>query len=181
MKYVDNEKLYEALVERRAAVLKAKAEGLPPPRISEYIGKCLFDIGTHLYYKPGFINLRLYKEEMIADAIENCIRSVDKFDPALSTHPFSYFTQISYYAYLRRIGKERRYFMTKQRLLLESPEDGIETQDQDAEEGYTEDYINRARALQQITDYDKSLEKAPKKPREPTPPGPLEMMMDPDV
>ena len=45
---------------------------------------------------------------MISDAIENCIMYFHDFDPEKSKNPFAYFTQITYYAFLRRIGKEEK-------------------------------------------------------------------------
>lgn len=181
MMYVNNDDFYAALIERKRVMQEWKDGGSvePKPRVNEFIGKCIYDICTHLYFKPGFINLNLYRDEMISDAMENCIRYVDNFDPQKSTHPFAYFTQIAYYAYLRRIGKERRYFMTKQKVMLENPEQMLALQSQDEGEGYDNDYSNWVRAAQQITDYDKALEIKPKKPKV-VPKTPLELMMKGD-
>jgi DNA-directed RNA polymerase specialized sigma24 family protein len=56
---------------------------------------------------PKFCNWP-FVEEMVSDSIENCLRYIDNFDPEKSTNPFSYFTQIVYYAFLRRIQKETK-------------------------------------------------------------------------
>jgi DNA-directed RNA polymerase specialized sigma24 family protein len=45
---------------------------------------------------------------MVGDAIENCFRYLHNFDPEKSSNPFAYFTQIMYYAFLRRIDKEKK-------------------------------------------------------------------------
>ena len=46
--------------------------------------------------------------------------SIDKFDPNMSSNPFAYFTQIIYYAFVRRITKEKKQQMIKEKLLKES-------------------------------------------------------------
>jgi DNA-directed RNA polymerase specialized sigma24 family protein len=49
-----------------------------------------------------------YKDEMIADAIENCVSAAHSFDPEKSNNPFAYFTQIAWNAFIRRISKEKK-------------------------------------------------------------------------
>tara|TARA_A100001201_G_scaffold71377_3_gene65338 strand:+ start:4184 stop:4660 length:477 start_codon:yes stop_codon:yes gene_type:complete len=114
--YVDNKKFLEELVKYRKRVQIAKERGLKKPRIPEYIGECFLKIATHLSYRPNFINY-MYKEDMIGDGIENCVQYIDNFDPAKSSNPFAYFTQIVYYAYLRRISKEKRQMDIKDKLI----------------------------------------------------------------
>ncbi len=114
--YVDNKKFLEELVKYRKRVHTAQERGLKKPRITEYIGECFLKIATHLSYRPNFINY-MYKEDMIGDGIENCVQYIDNFDPAKSSNPFAYFTQIVYYAYLRRISKEKRQMDIKDKLI----------------------------------------------------------------
>ena len=73
-----------------------------------HIGKCFLDIATNLAQKKNFANYT-FVEEMIGDSIEQCIIYCDNFDPSRSTSPFSYFTQIVYFTFLRRIKKENNY------------------------------------------------------------------------
>jgi Sigma-70 region 2. len=63
-------------------------------------------IANHLSYRPNFINYT-FRDDMISDGIENCLQYLDNFDPAKSSNPFAYFTQIIYYAFIRRIQKKR--------------------------------------------------------------------------
>lgn len=114
--YVDNKQFYAALVEHRERRKQAKLEKTPPPRIPEYIGACLYQIATRLSTKPNFINYT-YRDEMISDGIENCINYLDNFDPDKSQNPFAYFTQIIYYAFLRRIQKEKKQLYIKHKSL----------------------------------------------------------------
>ena len=96
-----------------------EASGDDPPRITNYLGECILKIANHLSYRPNFINYT-YREEMISDGIENCLQYIDKFNPEKSTNPFAYFTQIIYYAFVRRIQKEKKQQAIKEKLLKES-------------------------------------------------------------
>lgn len=117
--YVDNKELYKVIVEYRDAVIKAKEEGQEKPRIPNYVGECILMIANRLSTKPNFINYS-YREEMISDGVENCICYIDNFDPLKSTNPFAYFTQIIYYAFLRRILKEKKQTYIKHKTLENS-------------------------------------------------------------
>ena len=117
--YVDNKKLLAAITEYRAQVQLAKKNGTEKPRIPDYIGRCMLLIAQRLSYKPNFINYS-YREEMISDGIENCVSYIDNFDPTKSDNPFAYFTQIIYYAFLRRIQKEKKQLYTKHKILENS-------------------------------------------------------------
>jgi hypothetical protein len=128
--YLDNKEFLNALVEYRISVAKAKAADLPKPRVNDYIGECFLKIATHLSYRPNFINY-MYKDDMICDGIENCIQYVDNFDPEKSTNPFAYFTQIVYYAFLRRIAKEKRQMDIKEKLIERSGYEEVFTSDGD--------------------------------------------------
>ena len=112
--YVDNKRFYEEILKYREAVERAKAEGKEEPRLPEYIGECIFKIATKLSTMPRFINYS-YRDEMISDGIENCIMYFKDYNPEVGQNPFAYFTQIIYYAFLRRIGKEEknRYIIYK--------------------------------------------------------------------
>ena len=105
--YVDNKKFLEAMVEWKTKCEKAEENGEESPPITNYIGECFLKIATHLSYRPNFINYT-YRDEMISDGIENCLQYVANFNPEKSKNPFAYFTQIIYYAFLRRIAKEKK-------------------------------------------------------------------------
>lgn len=117
--YVDNKQLYACIVEYRQKVLEAKEKGTARPQIPNYVGHCILMIANRLSTKPNFINYS-YREEMISDGVENCICYIDNFDPLKSTNPFAYFTQIIYYAFLRRILKEKKQLYIKHKSLENS-------------------------------------------------------------
>jgi len=110
--YIDNKEFLKAITDYRKEVRRAVRLKEEKPRVPEYIGECFIKIANQLAFKSNFINYS-YREEMISDAIENCLTYVDNFDPKKSKNPFAYFTQITYYAFVRRIQKEKRLLHTK--------------------------------------------------------------------
>jgi hypothetical protein len=128
--YVNNQEFLDALVIFRTQCKDAQEKGLPKPRISNYLGDCFLKIATHLSYKPNFVNY-MFREDMICDGIENCIQYIGNFDPEKSSNPFAYFTQIIYYAFLRRIQKEKRQLEIKNKILTRSGFDEVFSGDGD--------------------------------------------------
>ena len=110
--YVDNKHLYQVIIEHKKNIKDAEANGQSKPIIPNYVGQCILLIAKRLSLKPNFVNYS-YREEMISDGIENCISYFDNFDPAKSTNPFAYFTQIIYFAFLRRIQREKKQLYIK--------------------------------------------------------------------
>lgn len=117
--YVDNKVFLDALIQYKKQIQEALANEQPRPKVPNYIGECFLKIATHLSYRPNFINY-MFREDMICDGIENCLRYVDNFDPEKSTNPFAYFTQIIYYAFIRRIEKEKMQLKIKNKILDQS-------------------------------------------------------------
>ena len=105
--FIDNKEFYAAMVDFRAKCDRAKDAGEDRPIIPRYIGKCFLDIAEHLSMRPNFSNY-MYRQDMVMDAVENCVVYCHRFDPEKSQNPFSYFTQVCWYAFIRRIGKEKR-------------------------------------------------------------------------
>ena len=105
--YVNNKDLLQALIDYKKLVAEAEESGERNPIVPDYIGKCILLIATRLATKPNFSGYT-YKEEMISDGIENCLLYINNFNPEKSQNPFAYFTQIIWYAFLRRIHKEKR-------------------------------------------------------------------------
>ena len=122
--YVDNQKFLAAIIEYKRRVQVAEEKGLEKPRVNDYIGGCFLKIANHLSFRPNFINY-MYKDDMICDGIENCLQYIDNFDPEKSKNPFAYFTQIIYYAFLRRIQKEKKQLEIKGKILERSGYDEV--------------------------------------------------------
>jgi len=117
--YVNNKELFEAMVAYQQSIRDAQQSGDDRPPVPEYVGQCLVQIANRLSHKPNFINYS-YRDEMISDGIENCITYINNFNPEKSKNPFAYFTQIIYYAFLRRIQKEKKQLYIKHKALEDS-------------------------------------------------------------
>ena len=140
--YVNNKEFLEALIIYGNKVKEAARKENPDitddeirswrspnrPIIPRYIGECFLKIATHLSFKPNFVNY-IFKDDMISDGIENCVQYVLNFDSEKSDNPFAYFTQIIYYAFLRRIQKEKRQLEVKNRILEKSGYDQVFSDD----------------------------------------------------
>ena len=114
--YVNNKEFLAAITDYRQKVHAAKEAGDPRPRVTNYIGECFLKIANHLSYRPNFINYT-YRDDMISDGIENCLQYMNNFDPDKSDNPFAYFTQIIYYAFIRRIQKEKKQMQVKAKII----------------------------------------------------------------
>ena len=110
--YVNNKDFSQAVVEYVNIANEAKSQNKEEPIITEYIGECFLKIAEGLSHKSNFSGYT-YREEMVMDAVENCIKAIMNYDVEKATrtglpNAFAYFTQISYYAFLRRIAKEKK-------------------------------------------------------------------------
>ena len=122
--YVNNKEFLAAMVEYKKSVDKAKREKKDKPRVPDYVGGCFLKIANHLSYRPNFINYT-FRDDMISDGIENCLQYLDNFNPEKTNNPFAYFTQIIYYAFIRRIQKEKKQVIIKQRMIADANYDDL--------------------------------------------------------
>ena len=153
--YVNNKELLEALVVYRTKVEKSYEKNFGKnlkeqpkeerakywegkPKITNYLGECFLKIATHLSYKPNFVNY-MFREDMISDGIENCVQYIHNFDPAKSSNPFAYFTQIIHYAFLRRIQKEKKQLEIKTKIIQKTGYDQVMVVE-DGANGTSSDY-----------------------------------------
>ena len=140
--YVDNKVFLQAMTDWKVLckIAEEDQKDLPKeekvkPQITNYIGECFLKIATHLSYRPNFINYT-YRDEMIADGIENCLQYCSNFDPEKSKNPFAYFTQIIYYAFLRRIAKEKKQTHVRNKII-----ESVSYQSWTVNEGDTNRYV----------------------------------------
>jgi hypothetical protein len=113
MHYVNNEQFVKELVE-----YKARLELNPSERVPEYVGHCILEICKRFASRPNFYGYS-YRDEMVSDAVENCLMYLTNFDPAKSNNAFSYYTQIAFYAFIRRITREKKQSYIKHKLIQE--------------------------------------------------------------
>ena len=110
--YVDNAKFLEEMIEYKRQYQISINNDQDKPMISEYLGSVFLKIAQRLSFRPNFINYA-FKDDMISDGIENCLHYIHNFNPEKSSNPFAYFTQIIYYAFIRRIQKEKKQLYIK--------------------------------------------------------------------
>ena len=136
--YVDNEKFLVVMSDYREEHLRAKDNDTELPIIPDYAGECFLKIAERLSHRPNFINYA-FREEMVSDGIENCVMYASNFNPEKSKNPFAYFTQIIYFAFLRRIEKEKKQLYIKYKTMDEFSmlEDHSDMGDMDAGEKAT--------------------------------------------
>ena len=125
--YVNNQEFSAAVVDYVGTVKEAKDANKNIPVVTDYVATCFLRIAENLSHKSNFIRYT-YREEMVMDAVENCLKAVENYDINASTrtgkpNAFAYFTQIIWYAFLRRITKEKKQQEIKEKYLSQS---GIE-------------------------------------------------------
>lgn len=162
--YVDNEKFLQAMIDYKKSIREAEDSGQDIPIVPNYIGECLMKISTKLSYSPNFINYS-YRDDMVLDGIENCLQYIHNFDPEKSKNPFAYFTQIIWYAFLRRIAKEKKQSYIKGKMIQEIPFEAFELQEHDEDGHYANTFIDfmQAHGTFDTSTLDKKKEKKKKK------------------
>ena len=110
--YVNNKEFSQAVMDYAVEARSARDNNTQVPKVTDYIAKCFIRIAEGLSHRPNFVRYT-YREEMVMDAVENCLRAIGNYniDTATRTgkpNAFSYFTQICYYAFIRRIMKEKK-------------------------------------------------------------------------
>ncbi len=122
--YVSNKDFSNAVVEYCTSVQESKNDGEPHPVVTNYIASCFLKIAEGLSHKANFVRYT-YREEMVMDAVENCLKAIENYDIEAATrsgkpNAFAYFTQISWYAFLRRIQKEKKQQDIKMKYIAEA-------------------------------------------------------------
>lgn len=110
--YVNNAQFSQAVVDYCIEVQQAKKDEVSLPVVPDYIATCFLKICEGLSHKANFVRYT-YREEMVMDAVENCLKAIENYNIEAATrtgkpNAFAYFTQISWFAFLRRIEKEKK-------------------------------------------------------------------------
>lgn len=123
--YVNNKEFSLAVVDYVKSVTEAKEAGTEIPKVTNYIAQSFLRIAEGLSHRANFIRYT-YRDEMVMDAVENCLKAINNYNinaPTRTGTPnaFSYFTQISWYAFLHRIAKEKKQQDIKMKYISQSP------------------------------------------------------------
>ena len=135
--YVNNKEFSAAVLEYTITVQAAKKVEATIPIVPNYIAECFLKISEGLSHRSNFVRYT-YREEMVMDGVENCLRAVNNYDPEAATrsgnpNAFSYFTQIIWYAFLRRIAKEKKHQDIKIKFIAQSGFEAFITQSEGGE------------------------------------------------
>ena len=155
--YVDKAELYRNMVAYCEARDREKAEeGITKLNRKKnlldefpYISESIVKIANHLSYLPNFSGYT-YREDFVEDAILNCCEYVDNFNPQISKNPFAYFTQICWYAFIRRIMKEKKQSIVKGKLIMGMPYDEALMIDEDINKAVMEDTLRNTHTFVEL-------------------------------
>jgi hypothetical protein len=119
--YVNNKEFSYAVVDYVKSVNDAEEKNQTPPKVTDYIATCFMKISEGLSHRPNFVRYT-YRDEMVMDAVENCLRAIRNYKIETATrtgnpNAFSYFTQICFFAFIRRITKEKKQQDIKHRFI----------------------------------------------------------------
>jgi hypothetical protein len=133
--YVNNEDFSNAIVEYVRTANEQVAAGQTKPVVTTYIAECFLKIAEGLSHKANFIGYT-YREEMVMDAVENCLKAIDNYNLETATrtgnpNAFGYFTQIAWYAFLRRMEKEKKQHDIKLKFFSEYGVEELLAEDND--------------------------------------------------
>lgn len=173
--YVNNKQFSLAVVDYVKLVREAEQKGEKLPIVPDYIAECFLKIAEGLSHKSNFIRYT-YREEMVMDAVENCLKAVTNYNIETATrtgnpNAFAYFTQICYYAFLRRLAKEKRQQDIKFRFIEKA---GIDDFIQYDENGFADQSISRAFVdqlkdrIDKVRDHDKQIKEFASKEKKKT-------------
>lgn len=122
--YVNNADFSQAVVDYVTTVNEARENNKTIPKVPDYVAQCFLRIAEGLSHKSNFIRYT-YREEMVMDAVENCLKAINNYDIEAATrtgkpNAFAYFTQITWYAFLRRIAREKKQQDIKMKYIANS-------------------------------------------------------------
>ena len=155
--YVDNKVFLQAMIEYKDKCEKAEKRKRKKPPVTNYIGECFLKIANHLSYRPNFINYT-FRDDMISDGIENCLQYLKNFNPDKSNNPFAYFTQIIYYAFIRRIQKEKKQSNIKYKMIEQANIDEFAVLPGDTNNDYKNQFLEFLRKNRPNTEQPKPEE-----------------------
>ena len=168
--YVNNADFSQAVVDYVTQAKVAEENGKPKPVVTDYIARCFLKISEGLSHKANFVRYT-YREEMVMDAVENCLKAIENYNLETATrtgkpNAFAYFTQIAWYAFLRRIEKEKKQLDIKLKYLSESGLELVvaEEIDNDQASRQTQAFVDELRErIDLVKDHDKDIKDYAKK------------------
>ena len=169
--YVNNADFSQAVVDYVTTVNEAKQKSTTIPKVPNYVAQCFLRIAEGLSHKANFIRYT-YREEMVMDAVENCLKAIGNYNLEAATrtgkpNAFAYFTQITWYAFLRRITKEKKQQEIKLKYLTKSGIDSfIDTGSEATASDTATHFVDTLRdRIQRVRSSDEEMKEIVKKER----------------
>ena len=172
--YVNNADFSQAVVDYVTVLNEARKQQQTLPVVPDYIAQSFLRIAEGLSHKSNFVRYT-YREEMFMYAVVNCLKAIENYNLEAATrsgkpNAFSYFTQISWYAFLRRIAKEKKQQDIKAKYITQS---GIEefiasTEDKAAKQvaqRFVDTLRDRIDKVKEVDNHMKTIVKAERKKR----------------
>lgn len=147
--YVNNKEFSQAVVDYCYDVKEKEKNGEKRPQVPNYVAQCFLRIAEGLSHKANFVRYT-YREEMVMDAVENCLKAIENYDVETATrsgnpNAFAYFTQISWYAFLRRIQKEKKQQDIKMKFISEADLSEFLAEGDDTSDGQNQPFVETLR------------------------------------
>jgi len=169
--YVNNAEFSQAVVDYVGKLEECRKEQITLPKVPDYIAQCFLRIAEGLSHKANFIRYT-YREEMVMDAVENCLKAISNYNLEAATrtgkpNAFAYFTQITWFAFLRRITKEKKQQDIKLKYLTKSGiESFIDVGDEAAAESVATHFVDTLKdRIQRVRNTDMEMKEIVKKER----------------
>ena len=139
--YVNNKSLLKAILTYRELLANGDRKSTAFRRAENEMGGAFELIAKNMLRMPKFYKKYAFADEMVREGVYDCAKYAHNFDPKRSENPnpFSYFTQVCFNAFIRRISKEKKDYRTRQSLILQS---GIIDQVDVTQEGDDTVYAN---------------------------------------
>jgi hypothetical protein len=169
--YVNNAEFSQAVVDYVGKLEECRKEKSILPKVPDYIAQCFLRIAEGLSHKANFIRYT-YREEMVMDAVENCLKAISNYNLEAATrtgkpNAFAYFTQITWFAFLRRITKEKKQQDIKLKYLTKSGiESFIDVGDEATAESVATHFVDTLKdRIQRVRNADTEIKEIVKKER----------------
>ena len=169
--YVNNAQFSQAVVDYVGHLEECRKDEITLPKVPDYIAQCFLRIAEGLSHKANFIRYT-YREEMVMDAVENCLKAISNYNLEAATrtgkpNAFAYFTQITWFAFLRRITKEKKQQEIKMKYLTKSGVDSfIDTGSEQGAVDVASHFVDTLRdRIQRVRNTDTEVKELVKKER----------------
>lgn len=148
--YINEEALYDEMLKWKKQLEIDEKTQMPEP-----VAKAVMLIANNLAKRYNFNGYTsTWKDEMIGDAIEYCLRYLKNFDPYKYNKPYSYITQICYNAFKQRLKKEKKALTVKYKVFTEQAMDFDEDPDNNEHSMNYEYYLSM---VERVSEYENNL------------------------